>query len=268
MNHLSEEQLILHYYGEEGETLACEQHLESCENCRVAYGSLQRVLNVVDSMPVPERGPEYGAQLWKRIEKQVPVRRRFGWLTAPGAWRLAAAGAFAALLVGAFLAGRFFPHNSRQTAPEIVAKGGGSTMAVKAPGEQQVRERILLVAVGDHLERSQMMLIELVNTNAKGPIDITSAQAKAEDLLSENRLYRQTADHTGDTAVSTVLDELDRVLLDIAHSPSKLSAGDLEQFRQRLQAEGILFKIRVLGSNVRNQEAGSPSQPQAPGNKI
>ena len=30
MTHLSEEQLVLHYYGEEGDTLAAEQHLEAC----------------------------------------------------------------------------------------------------------------------------------------------------------------------------------------------------------------------------------------------
>jgi hypothetical protein len=274
MNHLSEEELILHYYGEEGEPLACEQHLESCEGCRSAYGSLQRVLNVVNSMPVPERGPEYGAQLWRRIEKQVPARRRFQWLFSPGSFspgRLAVAGAFAALLVASFLAGQFYSHTPGSQSPKVVemAKTQPGGAKTQPGGEQQVRERILLVAVGDYLERSHMMLIELVNANAKGPIDITSAQERAEDLLTENRLYRQTADHTGDTAVSTVLDELDRVLLDIAHSPSKLSPGDLEQFRQRLKAEGILFKIRVLGSNVRNQEeAGPPSPAQAPGHKL
>ena len=72
--------------------------------------------------------------------------------------------------------------------------------------------------------------------------------------MSESRLYRQTAMHTGDTAVASVLDDLDRVLLDIAHGPSKISPGELEKLRRRLEAEGILFKIRVLGSNVRNQE--------------
>ena len=54
-NHLTEEQLVLHYYGEEGDTLAAEQHLEGCEECRHVYVSLQRVLNVVDSLPIPER---------------------------------------------------------------------------------------------------------------------------------------------------------------------------------------------------------------------
>src|ERR1043165_2296107 len=76
MNHLTEEQLILHYYGEARDTLAAEQHLEDCENCRGIYASLQRVLNVVDSLPVPERGPGYGAELWRRLESQLPVRRR------------------------------------------------------------------------------------------------------------------------------------------------------------------------------------------------
>ena len=90
--------------------------------------------------------------------------------------------------------------------------------------------------------------------SSKGPLDISSQQERAGDLVSESRLYRQTAVHTGDTAVASVLDDLDRVLLDIAHAPSRISPGELEKLRQRLEAEGILFKIRVLGSNVRNQE--------------
>jgi hypothetical protein len=242
MNHLSEEQLILHYYGEEEDGVAAERHLGECEACRALYGSLQRTLNVVDSLPVPELGAEYGERVWKRIEHRLPARRAACWVWAlPAPWRWAAAGtAFTALLAAAFLAGRFYPH-SRQPAQLAAA-------------DPQAGERILLVAVGDYLERSQMVLIELANASSKGPLDISSEQERAVDLVSENRLYRQTAAHTGDAAVATVLDELERVLLDITHAPSRLSPGELEKLRQRLEAEGILFKIRVLGSNVRNQE--------------
>ncbi|MGA2270518.1 MAG: hypothetical protein ABSH44_18755 [Bryobacteraceae bacterium] len=242
MNHLSEEQLILHYYGEEEDAGAAEQHLGECEECRALYGSLQRVLNVVDSLPVPECGAEYGEQVWKRIEHRLPARRGAFWVWAwPARWRWAAAGAaFAAFLVAAFVAGRFYPH-PRQPAQLAVA-------------DTQAGERILLVAVGDYLERSQMVLIELANASPKGLLDISAEQERAVDLVSENRLYRQTAAHTGDAVVASVLDELERVLLDITHAPSRLSPGELEKLRQRLEAEGILFKIRVLGSNVRNQE--------------
>jgi hypothetical protein len=248
MSHLNEEQLILFYYGEEGDTLTAEQHLEECGECRALFGSLQRVLNVVDSLPLPERGAEYGQQVWRRIERRLSagVGSRIKtpgiktWLR-PGPWRWAVASvAGAALIVAAFLAGRFLPQ-ARQPAQ-------------MAAVDSQAGERILMVAVGDYLERSQMVLIELANANPKGSLDISAEQERAGDLVSETRLYRQTAAHTGDTAVSSVLEELERVLLDITHAPSQISPQDLEKMRRRLETEGILFKIRVLGSNVRNQE--------------
>jgi len=257
MNHLSEEQLILHYYGEEGDTLATEQHLEDCGECRALYGSLQRVLNVVDSLPVPERGPAYGAEVWQRIAPQVAKPRRWWMLSMPTlpAWRWAAAGAaFAGLLVAAFLAGRLYPGG--QVAPQQRA---GRVQLASAGADPQAGDRVLLVAVGDYLERSQMVLIELANANPKGTLDISNEQERAAGLVSETRLYRQTAADNGHTAMASVLDELERVLLDIAHSPSQMSRQQIDDLRQRLQAEGILFKIRVLGSNVREQEEPAAS---------
>jgi len=252
ITHLDEEQLILHYYGEEGETLAVEQHLEQCGECRTMYASLARVLNVVDSLPVPERAEDYGAQVWKRIERKLPVKRRGSWLSAmpwlpaiPMRW--AAFGtAFAGLLIAAFLAGRM--------SPTLHIGNGPKTIANNAAADTQGPERVLLVAVGDYLERSQMVLIELANAGGKGPVDISSEQERAGDLVTETRLYRQTAARTGDARIASVLDDLERVLVDITHEPSKISSQQLGSLRQRLEAEGILFKIRVLGSNVRNQD--------------
>jgi len=244
MNHLSEEQLILHYYGEEGDTLAAEQHLDGCEECRGVYASLQRVLNVVDSLPMPDLPADYEAHVWNRIESRIPARRRLANFSTPWRWAVASL-AFASLLVAAFLAGRFYPQI-------------GHRPSQMASADPQAGERILLVAVGDYLERSQMVLIELANANPRGPMDISAEQERAADLVSESRLYRQTAAHTGDGAVASILDDLDRVLLEITHAPSKITPDGLEQLRERLQAEGILFKIRVLGSNVRNQEEARP----------
>ena len=240
MNHLTEEQLVLHYYGEEGAAPETEQHLEQCDDCRTLFGSLQRALNVVDSMPIPERGGEYGAQVWQRLEGKLPARRwRWIWSSGPTLRWASAAMAMVALLVAAFVAGRSYPN--RPEAPVVAT-------------DAQVRERVLLVAVGDYLDRSQMVLVELANTNAKGSLDISSAQERAQDLVSETRLYQQTAAATGDTKVSGILDDLERVMLDIARGPSQMSKAELEKFRARLEAEGILFKIRVVNSNVRSLE--------------
>src|SRR5262249_52974639 len=101
-----------------------------------------------------------------------------------------------------------------------------------------------------------MVLIELANTRTSGPLDISLERERAQELVSETRLYRQTAAATDNTSVSAILDELERLMLEIAHGPSKLSPAELENFRQRMDAEGILFKIRVVNSNVRRQESG------------
>jgi len=48
VRHLNEDDLILHYYGEDGpEMVAVERHLQSCAQCTNAYDVLTRTLNVV-----------------------------------------------------------------------------------------------------------------------------------------------------------------------------------------------------------------------------
>ena len=267
MNHLTEEQLVLHYYGEDGSgdggssSLAVECHLEECAECRGVYVSLQRVLNVVDSLPVPERGPEYGAEVWRRVSPAIPARRKWLGLLPSFEWRWGAAGAtIAVLLVASFYAGRHYSQS-----PFVPGSRAGVTTASmpdSKTADPKAGERVLLVAVGDYLDRSQMVLIELANADAKGKLDISSEQERASDLVSESRLYRQTAEHTGNATVAGTLDEIDRVLLDIAHGPSEVSQKELDALRERLKAEGILFKIRVLGSQVRTQEGNdAPAVP-------
>jgi len=236
MNHVSEEQFVLLYYGEARDRGAIDRHLDDCEACRAEYRALQLVLNTVDSAPVPARSAEYGAEVWQRIEKRLGARKRSRW--SPARWWIWAP-VMTALLVVAFLAGRF---THKPTGGELAKN-------------QQIRERILLVAVGDHLERSQMVLAELSNAaSGKGKLDITDERQMANELLEDNRLYRQTAHSTGDTTVSNVLDDLERVLIEIAHSPTQVSNDQLEELQRQIESRGLLFKVRVLGSRVREQE--------------
>src|SRR6266542_6238649 len=161
MIHLSEEQLVLMYYGETADG-ADESHLQVCESCRAQYQSLQRVLNTLDAMSVPERGMDYGPAVWKKIAPHVRGRRQFAWL---GIRQWALAGAMAAMLLAAFVAGRL---TTRRSAAPVTANAG------------QVRERILLVAVGDHLERSRTILVELENSASPA---IAYERAAAADLV-------------------------------------------------------------------------------------
>src|ERR1700722_6060621 len=247
MNHIGEDQLVLFYYGESGEAQAIENHLSGCESCRSQFRALQLVLNTVDSVAVPERPADYGRAIGRRLEPRLAIRRRLSirlwWIWAP---------VMAGLLVGAFLAGSLWQR-------------GGTPLVAKKQSNQQIRERILLVAGGAHLERSQMVLAELDNApDGKGKLDISGERRMAQDLLDDNRLYRQTARTTGDNSMASVLDDLERVLLEIAHSPSEISSEQLNDLREQIESRGLLFKVRVLGSEARDSETRSLGAKRTP----
>ncbi len=264
MTHLSEEQLVAYRvgYADADEAASIEQHVGACDACRASLYAIELTLSAVARVPMPERSEGYGAEVWARIqprlERPAPAWRSvLQSLLAPR--RLAFAGGVAVLLVAAFVAGRLSlqpgpPTATTQTAQQRQAKSSAA-QAPAATTARQVRQQILLVAVGDHLERSQIALAELVNAANAPSVDISSEQERARDLVIENRLYRQTAAETGDATVATVLDDLERVLVEIANSPSELSTAEFERVRQRIDAQGIIFKVRVLGEHVREREA-------------
>lgn len=254
MKHLTEEQLIAYREGEPTQREAIAEHLTGCTACRTELDRIEAVLNALNNFPVPERGPEYGRQVWQKIAPQLPEKAGRGW----GAWfeprRWVAIGAMAAIVMAAFVAGRWTKK------PDA---------GVPAASAVQVRQRVLVLAVGEHLGKSEMMLMELANAAppSSGPkeINISAEQKRAEDLLDANRLYRETARQDGDAALASVLDDLERVLLDVAHSPDELTPAKLESLQKRIEAHGILFKVRVVGKELQEKQKTTNSAPAATG---
>jgi hypothetical protein len=238
MSHVSENDLVLLYYGELPDHGEAVSHLEQCAQCQAEYERLKRVLTTVGSVPVPEWSVDRTDALWAELRPRLESRTITSRGTLIPARRWAVAAAIAAGLLAAFALGRFWPRPQFETA--------------SAPGG--VRERILLVAVGDHLERSQMMLVELVNSQGNGTVDIASEQVRAQDLVADNRLYRQTAARDGDAAVADVLDQLERLLLEIAHGPSQMPSQKFEALRRNIEAQGIIMKVRLVGAKARQSE--------------
>lgn len=258
VTHLSEEQLVAHRFGDAGaaERPGAEAHLAECPACRRLLGDIDATLLAAARMPVPERSDGYGAEVWARIQPRLErtgkgARWAAAWsFLAPR--RLALAGGLAMLVAAAFVAGRYWPGTP---APAPGQQSGSQSTPVQANApNRQVQRQVLLVAVGDHLERSQSALVELVNASNGPRVDISDEQARARDLVAENRLYRQTAEDSGEAGMASVLDDLERVLVEIANGPSELPKADFERVRQQIEGQGIIFKVRVLGQRVRERE--------------
>ena len=249
-------------------------HLEACAECTLVVAEIQQIVREAGALG-PIEPPQY---LWSRIEERLgesSVDSRQSAVDShqsaqspqpkaqslqPKAhslepkvhslWpRLGWAFATAALVVLAFFIGRFVHQRDEQIASQQVAPVTARPASIN-PAE--VRERVLLIAVGDHLERSQMVLVELAHAETHGQLDISAERQLADDLVASNRLYRQTAQQMGHENVATLLDDLERVLVEVARGPSTVSMRQLADIQQRIESQGILFKVKVIGSEIRN----------------
>lgn len=256
MKHYGEDDLILYFYGEARHRAAIERHLASCAACAAAYRDLAGTLALVSIPDAPERGDQYGLEVWQRIRHTLPEREPRWWLAWFGADRLAIVAAAACLIVAAFAAGRMWPQTATPAGPVV-----SSTAPTTSPAGRTVRERILIASVADHLDRSERVLTDIMNAPAQG--NISAEQRWATELLDASRLYRQDAMDLGEQSVAAVLDDLERSLVEIVHSPATISAADLEQMRRRIDAATLLFKVRVLGDELRRRDGAPADAPRS-----
>ena len=235
--HLTEDDLVLHYYGELDASASARagDHLRECAACHTSFATLQRVLAAVESSPAADVGDGFERKVWARLQPELdrPQNGWFSWFVLSPA-RLAWVAGVAMLVAAAFLAGRV----SQKPVPGNVQE---STTA-----SNSLPERILLADLGDHLDRSEFMLTELVSADSSDSSGFTAQRERAEELVADNRLYRQTAAANGNTALAAVLDDLEQVLTEVAASPDRVSAADVDDVRQRIENKGLLLKVRVL----------------------
>src|SRR4051812_30887345 len=244
--HLTDDDLVLHYYGEmpSPDERRAESHLAACATCQGNYTRLQRVMAIVDDAPAVEAPDGFDRMAWARLEPSLhaPGRGWFSWFVLSPSRLAFAAGVL--LLVGAsFMAGRLMPR-ATPAAPAV------------AQSAEQMRERILLADLGEHLDRTQRMLVEVASADdSAGPVDMSLEQSRAEQLVAANRLYRQTAASTGDAGIASVLDDIERVLVDIAASPKTMTQEELDAVRRRIESKELLFKVHVMASQVRARQS-------------
>jgi hypothetical protein len=242
MNHLTDEQLVEHYFAEGASRVAAETHLRICSRCELAFEEISNVLAVRAPEP-PAREHGYGKRLWQSIESPLrpypaATRRFFSWpYSMP---RLVLAGACLLALAAAFLGGSLWQRQRNHPS--------------QAANPAQAKERVVLLILNNHLDRSERLLVELNHAGAEPGDADDSLQAEARQLLPDNRLYRQAVSPSHDPTMSAALDHLERVLLEVANSPDKLSSADLARIGQEMNTDSLLFQIRVLRART--------SQPQ------
>jgi len=250
----SDAELVDYYYGESERAAAVEAALVASPALARRYDDLRAVLGAVTPPAVPERGADYGDVLWRRLEpalaaQRTAVRTRRLWMAG------GAVAALLALLAGAFVLGRGLGREQ--------GHGEGRAEAIAEGLSKEARDRILLAAAIDHLDRTEVLLVGMKNAGGAHPFDVVLARTRAAELVVANRLLRRSAaeaDPAVTGALSSVLGKAEPLLLEIAHAPDDLSPADLALLQQRLAERGTLFELRVLNDRLQRQAASAKPQ--------
>jgi hypothetical protein len=250
-NHLSDNQLVLLYYREPLEEAGFDGHLAACAECLRRFQTLSRVLHAVAHDEIPEPAGDFEARMTTRVLAAAKQADSLGLTTgtedrgrvlafpkrfATAARYLAAGAALAACLILAFSVGRRVGHVEEQT----------QTAA-------ETQQKVLLTALGEHLGRSRVTLVELKNREVS-VADLKSLQAAADNLVTASRLFRAAAEHAGEDQIAGVMEETERLLVRFAAAPPTDAKSELDGLRRRVDSRDLLFRLRVMEAKVEQRE--------------
>ncbi|HWG38260.1 MAG TPA: hypothetical protein VN690_11135 [Terriglobales bacterium] len=212
-------------------------HLEACTACRDHAAEMASVVRMAAGMELPQ--PRRG--LADRVVANLHAAPRRSRALPWRAWAVAAA---AGIVLAAIVVQR------HATIPQVAAP---APVANRADGigtrESAPDNRITLLAVADHLDRSQALLTALSHSDSPSP----RLQAWAADLLASNRLIEQSARADGDTASAQLLAEMEPTLLQLAHFSDDAPPPQWHALKQRVASSGILFKVQVVDETLQNE---------------
>jgi hypothetical protein len=248
MKKISDDDLTLLYYGEPDDP-ALAASVAASPELTARYDALCSELGRVDDLVPPERGDDYGADVWRRISPRLesgqkrPTDLLQSLLSVLGRPRFSLAGALSLAMVAvlAFTLGR------QGGQPAMPAPAGTSELPAALVSGMDTG-RLLTSSVSGHLEQLNLALTQFANM----PETSSGDAERATDMLVANRLYRQAADSQGNAMLAAFLAELEPLLIELAHEAHKTSPATRDRMQQEVR-DSLLFRVRIM-----NKQLNSP----------
>ncbi len=110
----------------------------------------------------------------------------------------------------------------------------------------------------EHLRQTQFLLRSVRNTPIEvggAAFDLAYEKRLSRELLSKNRLLRRSAENKEDSQVEELLNDIEPLLLDIAHLPDKPTQGELLSVQELIREQKIIAMLQIYSA----KEVQSPA---------
>lgn len=281
-------------------------HVSSCTACASVYEEMRATGAAMHERRRPDPGEDYWNEYYARLEARmqreaavvngapIAARRR-----SYVSWGYRVAAAVAVLAAGVWI-GRSTMNKDGSTEPstdvarnhaphepgasftdttriasgashgETTAHGPIDGTSHSAENPHTGRSAQLAsadVRARDYIERSQVLLLELINSNPDttraGEGDYHMQQARAGALVREAAVLRDDLPGSDNRRMRELVTELQLVLREIANLESKNDYQAVEIIRNRVSREGVLMKIDV--EQMRDDNGAHKATPKRSG---
>jgi hypothetical protein len=123
------------------------------------------------------------------------------------------------------------------------------------PGEQfaslpsdAVRSADAQTMTAMHFEKTETLLVAFRNVRLNEPgtaAEVGYERKRAKQLIYQNMMLRREADVAGDVQISSLLESLEPILLDIANLPDSPDEDSVRVIRERVERKNIVPLLRV-----------------------
>jgi putative zinc finger protein len=99
-----------------------------------------------------------------------------------------------------------------------------------------------------HFEKSETLLVAFRNVRLDEPgtaSEVAYERKRAQQLVLQNMMLRRQADAAGDVQISSLLESLEPILIDISNLPDKPDKDAVRVIRQRVERKNIVPLLRV-----------------------
>jgi putative zinc finger protein len=99
-----------------------------------------------------------------------------------------------------------------------------------------------------HFEKSETLLVAFRNVRLNEPggaVEVAYERKRAQQLVLQNMMLRREADAAGDVQISSLLESLEPILIDISNLPDKPNKDAVRVIRERVERKNIVPLLRV-----------------------
>ena len=133
------------------------------------------------------------------------------------------------------------PPLKNEAAPDYVPVSATAADLAHAPADTQT-------LTARHVEQAELLLRSFRNARVGGQdaaSDLAHERRRAQQLLYANIVLRREAAAAGDVQVSSLLDSLEPILLDIANLPDGAAAEDVRAIKERVERKHLVALLQV-----------------------